>query len=372
MFEGELARRSGTKARRRGGPPLAPRCVAPVQPAASRLRACATTRVLDWDAGRLAEDRQRRAFCARHRDRTPGPCVARIVGISLSVANPAAAYIPLRHGGPARPDQLPVAEVLAPPAALARGRVPAQTRPERQVRQHVFANHGIAGRGWRTTPCSRATCSRRTNQPRTGLAWRAHLNRTACLRDVCGKGRADPASPGRHRSAPRIPGEGCWRCALRAPAAVAADRPRGGPALRLRADRDARLARDEDGAARRADRRALLPAQSDELGASSMLALEQQAARWPGSRSTWPQPKQIGEILFGKLAAAGRPKTASGAPSTDEPSSRSWRRRLIRCRQDPRLPRPVQAEEHLHRQAAADGQPGDRRACTPTTRRRWR
>ena len=40
--------------------------------------------------------------------------------------------------------------------------------------------------------------------------------------------------------------------------------------------------------------------------------------RWPASRSTWAAPKQIGEILFGKLGLPVKRKTASGAPSTDE------------------------------------------------------
>ncbi len=90
--------------------------------------------------------------------------------------------------------------------------------------------------------------------------------------------------------------------------------------------------------------------------------------RWPASRSTWARPKQIGEILFGKLGLPVKRKTASGAPSTDEEV-------LQKLAADYPLPAKIlehrglrQAEGHLHRQAAADGQPATPGACTPPTR----
>ena len=71
-------------------------------------------------------------------------------------------------------------------------------------------------------------------------------------------------------------------------------------------------------------------------------------------------PKQIGEILFGKLGlpVERRPRAARRRPTRtccrSSPPTTRCRRKLLEHRE------PVEAEGHLHRQAAADGQPGDR------------
>jgi DNA polymerase-1 len=62
---------------------------------------------------------------------------------------------------------------------------------------------------------------------------------------------------------------------------------------------------------------ALLATQSREL-AERMLALESEAFELAGQPFNLGSPKQIGEILFGKLGLPVGRKTASGAPSTDE------------------------------------------------------
>jgi DNA polymerase-1 len=62
---------------------------------------------------------------------------------------------------------------------------------------------------------------------------------------------------------------------------------------------------------------ALLARQSQEL-AEKMVALEQEAYGIAGQPFNLGSPKQIGEILFGKLGLPVKKKTASGAPSTDE------------------------------------------------------
>jgi DNA polymerase I len=61
----------------------------------------------------------------------------------------------------------------------------------------------------------------------------------------------------------------------------------------------------------------LLARQSQEL-AARMVALEAQAHELAGQPFNLGSPKQIGEILFGKLGLPAKRKTASGAPSTDE------------------------------------------------------
>ena len=62
---------------------------------------------------------------------------------------------------------------------------------------------------------------------------------------------------------------------------------------------------------------AQLASQSQEL-AERMAALEQDAYSIAGQPFNLGSPKQIGEILFGKLGLPVGRKTASGAPSTDE------------------------------------------------------
>jgi len=61
----------------------------------------------------------------------------------------------------------------------------------------------------------------------------------------------------------------------------------------------------------------LLARQSHEL-AERMVALEQEAYALASQPFNLGSPKQIGEVLFGKLGLPVKRKTASGAPSTDE------------------------------------------------------
>jgi DNA polymerase-1 len=61
----------------------------------------------------------------------------------------------------------------------------------------------------------------------------------------------------------------------------------------------------------------VLARQSKDL-AERMVALEQEAYAIAGQPFNLGSPKQIGEILFGKLGLPVKKKTASGAPSTDE------------------------------------------------------
>ncbi len=76
---------------------------------------------------------------------------------------------------------------------------------------------------------------------------------------------------------------------------------------------------------------ALLGAQSEELG-REMAELERKAHEAAGQPFNLNSPKQLGEILFGKLGLPVVKKTASGAPSTDEEV-------LARLAQDYPLPR---------------------------------
>src|SRR5512137_635871 len=61
----------------------------------------------------------------------------------------------------------------------------------------------------------------------------------------------------------------------------------------------------------------MLHAQSHELG-QKLMALEQQAHELAGQPFNLGSPKQLQEILFGKLGIKPLKKTPTGAPSTDE------------------------------------------------------
>jgi DNA polymerase-1 len=61
----------------------------------------------------------------------------------------------------------------------------------------------------------------------------------------------------------------------------------------------------------------VLARQSKDL-AERMLAMEQEAYALAGQPFNMGSPKQIGEILFGRLGLPVKKKTATGAPSTDE------------------------------------------------------
>ena len=162
-----------------------------------------------------------------------------------------------------------------------------------------------------------------------------HLGRSGLsYEDVCGKGahqipfaQVDVAARG------RVLGRRQRDDAARAPGAVAAARGRAGPALRLREDRDA----DQRACSARIERHgvlidaAVLAQQSREL-AERMVALEHEAHALAGQPFNLGSPKQIGEILFGKLGLPVKKKTASGAPShRRRGAGRSWRP-TTRCR----------------------------------------
>jgi DNA polymerase I len=113
----------------------------------------------------------------------------------------------------------------------------------------------------------------------------------------------------------------------------------------------------------------VLARQSQDLG-ERMVALEQEAYALAGQPFNLGSPKQIGEILFGKLGLPVVKKTASGAPSTDEEV-------LEKLAEDYPLPQRILEHRSLSK---LKGTYTDKlplmvnptpAGCTPTTRRRW-
>jgi DNA polymerase-1 len=248
------------------------------------------------------------------------PMQARLVGISLSVHDHEACYIPLAHNYAGAPVQLPFEATLERLRPWLESMRHKKVGQHLKYDQHVFANHGIrlAGIAHDTLLQSYVLEAHR-NHDMDSLAER-HLGRkTLTYTEVCGKGAGqicfDQVAVERateyaaedaevtyalHRTLwPRI--EGNPRLSyvyesLELPVSgVLFDMERTGVLV----DRDK------------------LIAQSGELG-RRMNELEARAHELAGQPFNLGSPKQIGEILFGKLGLPVVKKTASGAPSTDE------------------------------------------------------
>jgi DNA polymerase-1 len=249
---------------------------------------------------------------------------ARIVGLSLSVSAGEAAYIPLRHDYAGAPQQLPVDEVLSRLRPWLEDATAPKLGQNIKYDAHVFQNAGIAVRGYvHDTMLESYVLEAHKPHSLESLAQR-HLGRSGLsYEDVCGKGvhqipfaqveveRASAYSGEDsemtldvHRTLwPAIESDGGMSHGLRfiyqnveMPTAL----------LLQRIERTGVLIDP-----------ARLAVQSQQLG-ERMVQLEQEAYVLAGQPFNMGSPKQIGEVLFGKLGLPVKKKTATGAPSTDE------------------------------------------------------
>jgi DNA polymerase-1 len=248
------------------------------------------------------------------------PMQGRLVGIALSVEPERACYIPLAHRYAGVPEQLALEPALTRLKPWIESEQHKKLGHQLKLVAHVLANHGVrlVGIAHDTTLQSYVLEPHR-NHDIADLAQR-HLGRkTLMLEDVCGKGvgriefdavaleratlyaaeEAEVAQALQRALWPRIEEHEPLRYIygeLEIPVSkVLFEMERSGVLI----DRDA-LAR-----------------QSAELG-RRILDLEERAHALAGQPFNLGSPKQIGEILFGKLQLPVVKKTASGAPSTDE------------------------------------------------------
>jgi DNA polymerase-1 len=246
---------------------------------------------------------------------------ARLVGISLCCEPGLAAYIPLGHrsqeGGL---QQLPLDAVLAKMKPWLEDASKPKLGQNMKYDSHIFANYGIAVQGvlHDTLLQSYVFESHRTHDM-DSLATR-HLNRqTITYADVCGKGAsqicfdevgierateyaaedAEVTMQLHHAMWPHIEHNPKLRYIyekVEMPTAVALQKiERNGVLIDS----------------------SLLATQSGELG-KRMLEIEQQAYELAGQPFNLGSPKQLAEILFGKMQLPVVKKTPSGTPSTDE------------------------------------------------------
>ncbi|WP_341743784.1 DNA polymerase I [Azonexus hydrophilus] len=245
---------------------------------------------------------------------------ARIVGISLSVTPGEACYLPLAHNGPGVAEQLPRDEVLAKLKPWLENAGRRKVLQNAKYDQHVFANHGIALAGIAHDTMLQSYVIESDKGHDLGQLCSRHLGlETIAYEDLCGKG------------AKQI---GFDQVDIERAATYAAED--ADVTLRVHDVLHPQFA-NEPGLSRiyheielparqviwQMERTGILidgdtlARQSHEIG-QKIMALESQAYELAGQPFNLASPKQLGEILFGKLGLPVKKKTASGGPSTDE------------------------------------------------------
>jgi DNA polymerase-1 len=248
------------------------------------------------------------------------PMAAQIVGLSFAVAPHEAAYVPLMHNYPDAPVQLGRDAVLAQLKPWLEDDAAAKVGQNVKYDSHVFANHGVAVRGYvHDTLLQSYVLEAHKLHSLESLAERHVGRKGLSYEDVCGKGAHQIAfAQVDIDRAARYSGEDSemvldvhrvlWPQIEAEPGLrrVYQDIEMPVSALLARIERHGVLI--DAG---------LLARQSQQL-AERMVALEQEAYQLAGQPFNLGSPKQIGDVLFGKLGLPVKRKTASGAPSTDE------------------------------------------------------
>ena len=248
------------------------------------------------------------------------PMAARLVGISLSVAERQACYIPVGHRYTGVPAQLGLERVLDRLRPWLQSSRHPKVGQNLKYDAHVFANHGIHLSGIEhDTLLQSYVLEAHRGHDMDALAERHLGRRTITYEQVCGKGARqigfeevaiDRATEYAAEDAevtlalhgvlwPRIrEHEGLqfvYRSIEIPVSLVLFDMERTGVLVDP----------------------AQLASQSRELG-ERIAALEVKAHELAGQPFNLGSPKQIGDILFGKLGLPVQKKTATGAASTDE------------------------------------------------------
>ncbi|MGZ8270202.1 MAG: DNA polymerase I [Methylophilus sp.] len=248
------------------------------------------------------------------------PMTAKLVGMSFSVKPGEAAYLPLTHDYFDAPAQLPFAETLAKIKPILENAHIKKVGQNLKYDKHVLANHGIALNGIaHDTLLQSYVLESHRSHGMDDLAMR-HLGlQTISFEEVAGKGA-------KQVSFNQVTVETASEYA-----AEDAD-----ITLQLHENLYPQVTKDSkldfiyshiempsmeilyiierNGVLIDAN---MLNSQSNEIG-MKLIALENQAYELAGQPFNLGSPKQLQEILFGKLGIKPTKKTPSGAPSTDE------------------------------------------------------
>ena len=248
------------------------------------------------------------------------PMRARIVGISVAVKPGEAAYVPVAHNHPGAPEQLMLDAVLATLQPWFEDERALKVGHNIKYESHALANHGVTVRGWaHDTLLQSYVLEAHRRHDLENLADR-HLNRKGLTyEEVCGKGANQIAYSQLDTQRATEYAAGNCEMTLQLHQTLL-PRVQREPGLlhvyeRIEMPVSAVLAKIERHGVL-VDTQ-LLARQSHEL-AERMVALEQEAYALASQPFNLGSPKQIGEVLFGKLGLPVKRKTASGAPSTDE------------------------------------------------------
>ncbi|MBW7902175.1 MAG: DNA polymerase I [Rhodocyclaceae bacterium] len=248
------------------------------------------------------------------------PFAARIVGVSLAVAPGEACYIPVAHHYAGVPEQLPRDEVLSRMKPWLESPRHRKLGQHLKYDQHVLANHGIALAGVAHDTLLESYVLESDRGHDLGQLASRHLGLdTISYESLCGKGAkqigfdqvdVDMAAKYSaedsditlqvHRALlPRIDAEDGLKRIYREIEMPVRE-------VLFRMERNGILIDA-----------ALLAQHSHELGLQ-LIALEGKAHELAGQPFNLNSPKQLAEILFGKLGLPVQKKTPSGTPSTDE------------------------------------------------------
>jgi DNA polymerase I len=246
---------------------------------------------------------------------------AHIVGVAFAVAPREAAYVPLGHDYPGAPHQLDRDKVLAALKPILEDLTKAKLGHHLKFDAHVLANHGIALNGQRFDSMleSYVLNSVATRHDMNTTAERYLGIKTIHYEDITGKGAkkiafnqvdVDQAAEYSAEDADVTLQlhQAIWPQLEAAPKLKSVYENIEQPLVPvlLRMERTGVLVD-----------RALLRAQSSEL-AARMLEIQSQAHREAGGVFNVDSPKQLQEILFGKLGIPVMRKTPTGQPSTAE------------------------------------------------------
>ncbi|WP_241121439.1 DNA polymerase I [Achromobacter xylosoxidans] len=244
---------------------------------------------------------------------------AKLVGLSMAVAPGVACYIPVAHRGPDGATQLPKDEVLARLCPWLEDASRAKLLHHAKYDTHVFANEGIRLAGIAEDTMLQAyVLESHRGVGLNDLAQR-YLGRSGVsYEDLCGKGAKQigfdevAVDKAGHYAAEDADFTLQLHQVLRPQVAADAGLER---IYLLEMQVSAVLTTIERNGVK-VDA-AELGRQSHKLG-QEMLQLEQKAYELAGQPFNLNSPKQLGEILFGRMQLPVVRKTAGGAPSTDE------------------------------------------------------
>jgi DNA polymerase I len=248
------------------------------------------------------------------------PMSAQLVGLSFSVAAGCAAYLPLKHDYFDAPDQLDFSASLNKIKPILENPLIKKVGQNLKYDQHVLANHGITLQGIaHDTLLQSYVLESHKNHGMDDLAER-HLGlKTISFEEVAGKGAKQVTF---NQVTVEVAAEYAAEDADITLQLHQALHPQIATDAKLDfiysqieiPSSNALFTIERNGVLIDRD---MLNIQSNEIG-MKLIALENQAYELAGQPFNLASPKQLQEILFGKLGIKPLKKTPSGTPSTDE------------------------------------------------------